>query len=155
ARRDAEDEYRRLLYVAMTRAAERLIVCGTEGERSRPKLCWYDLVADVLSPHMIEEPADDGEGMVKRFRKVPSAKPVLARTPEAQQSMLFLPAWLTRDAPKDAPKAAAITPSDALDDERSPVPFPFAPTAAAADGRVQALARGRVVHRLMQSLPDI
>src|SRR5262249_7098493 len=56
ARQAAEDEYRRLLYVAMTRASERLIVCGTEGERARPKGCWYDLVADALSPDMVEEP---------------------------------------------------------------------------------------------------
>ena len=69
ARNAAEDEYRRLLYVAMTRAAERLIVCGTEGERTRPKGCWYDLVADALSADMVEEPADDGDGMVRRYRK--------------------------------------------------------------------------------------
>ena len=31
SQQDARDEYRRLLYVAMTRAAERLIVCGAKG----------------------------------------------------------------------------------------------------------------------------
>ena len=30
---EAEDEYRRLLYVAMTRAADRLVICGSDGER--------------------------------------------------------------------------------------------------------------------------
>ena len=30
---EARDEYRRLLYVAMTRAAERLVICGTQGAR--------------------------------------------------------------------------------------------------------------------------
>ena len=39
---EAEHEYRRLLYVAMTRAAERLIICGADGERARPKGCWYE-----------------------------------------------------------------------------------------------------------------
>ena len=39
ARRD--DEYRRLLYVAMTRAADRLIVCGAEGSSKMPDGCWY------------------------------------------------------------------------------------------------------------------
>ena len=48
ALRDAEDEYRRLLYVAMTRAADRLIVCGAEGVRGRPPGCWYDLVRGPL-----------------------------------------------------------------------------------------------------------
>ena len=28
---EARDEYRRLLYVAMTRAAERLVICGAQG----------------------------------------------------------------------------------------------------------------------------
>ena len=38
---DARDEYRRLLYVAMTRAAERLVVCGTQGAKKIPDGCWY------------------------------------------------------------------------------------------------------------------
>ena len=49
---EAEDEYRRLLYVAMTRAADRLIICGADGERQRPKGCWYDLVVEPLRPFL-------------------------------------------------------------------------------------------------------
>src|SRR5580700_10256943 len=64
---DAEDEYRRLLYVAMTRAADRLIVCGAEGVRGRPPGCWYDLVREPLSELLVEE-QDDGE-TVWRYRK--------------------------------------------------------------------------------------
>src|SRR6202040_3844895 len=45
---EAGDEYRRLLYVAMTRAADRLIVCGADGERKRPDGCWYDLIRRAL-----------------------------------------------------------------------------------------------------------
>src|SRR5262249_36634021 len=47
-RAEAENEYRRLLYVALTRASERLVVCGYDGERKRPEGCWYDLVLDAL-----------------------------------------------------------------------------------------------------------
>src|SRR5450759_3535044 len=49
---EARDEYRRLLYVAMTRAAERLIVCGTQGARKIPDGCWYSLVSDALSTYL-------------------------------------------------------------------------------------------------------
>ena len=35
---EAEDEYRRLLYVAMTRAADRLIVCGAHGKNNAGRL---------------------------------------------------------------------------------------------------------------------
>ena len=52
---EAEHEYRRLLYVAMTRAADRLIVCGAEGERKRPTGCWYDLIRAPLEPFLVQE----------------------------------------------------------------------------------------------------
>ena len=45
---EARDEYRRLLYVAMTRAIERLVVCGVDGVNKRPEGCWYDLARDAL-----------------------------------------------------------------------------------------------------------
>ncbi len=64
---EAEDEYRRLLYVAMTRAADRLIICGADGERARPKGCWYDLVVEPLRPFLVEE-QERGE-KVWRYRK--------------------------------------------------------------------------------------
>src|SRR5215470_20206599 len=63
---EAENEYRRLLYVAMTRAAEHLVVCGAEGARAPPAGCWYDLVVDALKDDLVAEPADDGDGEVLR-----------------------------------------------------------------------------------------
>ena len=48
---DTEDEYRRLLYVAMTRAADRLIVggCLPGNMRSVRPLSWYDLITKGLA----------------------------------------------------------------------------------------------------------
>ena len=43
-----EAEYRRLLYVALTRAADALIVCGHEGRDRLRDGCWYRLVRDAL-----------------------------------------------------------------------------------------------------------
>jgi ATP-dependent helicase/nuclease subunit A len=59
--REAEDEYRRLLYVAMTRAADRLIVCGAEGE-TRPARLLVRPGARRRFQWLVEE--DDGEGKV-------------------------------------------------------------------------------------------
>src|SRR5262249_52957193 len=42
-------EYRRLLYVAMTRAADRLYVVGWPGRRTEPGDCWYRLIEDGLT----------------------------------------------------------------------------------------------------------
>ncbi len=45
AQQKKAEEYRRLLYVAMTRAEDRLYVCGWHGKRAPPPDCWYGLVA--------------------------------------------------------------------------------------------------------------
>src|SRR5438552_8708524 len=71
-RQEAEAEYRRLLYVAMTRAIDRLVICGAEGERARPQGCWWDLVFAALKPPLSVED-DDGDGKVWRYRKLPVA----------------------------------------------------------------------------------
>jgi ATP-dependent helicase/nuclease subunit A len=152
ARRQAEEEYARLLYVAMTRAAERLVVCGTEGIRPRPKGCWYDLIRDALEPVSTAEPADDGDGTVLRFRKGDAAAAGAPSADDAQQAMALvspLPVWLTRAAPPVTLAEAALAPSAALADHRPRAPGP------AAKPDASARVRGRIVHRLLQALPEI
>jgi len=151
--RDAEDEYRRLLYVAMTRAADRLIVCGAEGVRGRPQGCWYDLVREPLSELLVEE-QDDGE-TVWRYRKSANndAVPPSSDKPEAKSERLTLPLWLRELAPAEPPRPDVVSPSSAFDDDD--LGGTFESTASSAADRQKALERGSLVHRLMQSLPDI
>jgi ATP-dependent helicase/nuclease subunit A len=146
---EAEHEYRRLLYVAMTRAADRLIVCGAEGERKRPDGCWYDLIRAPLEPFLVEEA--DGAEKVLRYRKL-EATPTLAapdfsvKEPQHHE----LPSWLNELAPPEAPRATPLSPSSTFEEEI----WTAAPGATAVD-RQRALDRGLIVHRLLQSLPDI
>jgi ATP-dependent helicase/nuclease subunit A len=150
ARRAAEDEYRRLLYVAMTRAADRLVICGSDGRNKRPDGCWYNLMSAAIEPHCSDEPADVGGGTVKRFRKTPAAlelsSPALSTA--AKPSTARLPDWLARDVTPDAASPAPLSPSQAYD-ETAPL------LRADASGRKLALARGVAMHRLLQSLPDV
>jgi ATP-dependent helicase/nuclease subunit A len=151
ALRDAEDEYRRLLYVAMTRAADRLIVCGAEGVRGRPPGCWYDLVREPLGALLVEE--IEGEDKVFRYRKTlhdtaTPSPPTAASQPVTHD---VLPDWLRQPAPAEKPRMRVLSPSSALDEA-------FAPATGTGDtamARRKALQRGRLVHRLLQSLPDI
>ncbi|MGH7044475.1 MAG: double-strand break repair helicase AddA, partial [Acetobacteraceae bacterium] len=39
------EEHNRLLYVALTRAEDRLLVCGSAPARGLPEACWYSLIA--------------------------------------------------------------------------------------------------------------
>jgi ATP-dependent helicase/nuclease subunit A len=151
AKSEAENEYRRLLYVAMTRAADRLIICGADGRTKRPDRCWYDLVRGPLDAFLVEE--DDGGEKVLRFRRTPAGA-VAATAPAAVPEKIAqreFPAWLRQPAPTEVPRSAPLSPSSAFDEEI----FQIAPTAGSAADRQKALERGRLVHRLMQALPDI
>jgi ATP-dependent helicase/nuclease subunit A len=148
------NEYRRLLYVAMTRAERRLVICGTspalkqDGTAPIPDQCWYRLIegallGDGLAVEVAAE--DDAEKTVHRFREsapVVGASPsVSTAKPEAET-----PSWLHEPVAAQAPRFIAITPSS--DEETAP------PHGAAVE-REQARRRGRLMHRLIQSLPDL
>ena len=144
ALKEASDEYRRLLYVAMTRAAERLIVCGIDSGKKLPVGCWYELVRDALKEHCTTEPADGGAGEVLRFRKTVSEAPPERKSSESTPS-ISIPAWLIKPVADAPPRTAPVRPSGArVTDSGEP-----------AAERLRALARGRLTHRLLQSLPDI
>jgi ATP-dependent helicase/nuclease subunit A len=148
---EAEHEYRRLLYVAMTRAADRLIVGGADGVNRRPPGCWYNLVRDALDPLLTAEGENDEK--VFRFRKqhaedsaARAASPVETIAADRREP----PSWLRQPVPPEALRPTRISPSSAFDEEIAGT----AQAGSAAD-RQKALARGRIVHRLMQSVPDI
>lgn len=149
----AQHEYNRLLYVALTRARDRLIVCGTasktrkDGTPSIPDGCWYKLVENGLLEHSTATPAEDGDGTIQRFRK--SALPKAAAVKKDSRSEAESPAWLTQPVAPEAIRTSAITPSGASEDDAR-----YAASPSSFD-RESALLRGTLVHRLMQSLPDI
>jgi ATP-dependent helicase/nuclease subunit A len=147
---EAGDEYRRLLYVAMTRAADRLIVCGADGERKRPDGCWYDLIRRALDPYLVEE--SDGDEKVWRFRNTAvtaiAAPAALTKTTTKLERPEF-PLWLRQTAPVQSSRPAPLSPSSAFAED-----IGRAAPEAARD-RQKALQRGQIVHRLMQSLPDL
>jgi ATP-dependent helicase/nuclease subunit A len=151
---DTEDEYRRLLYVAMTRAADRLIVggCLPGNMKSVRPLSWYDLITKGLAGSALQlQEIETAMGRVKRYTRAeetaPSAAPAAAASPPAP---LVLPSWLLTPAQPEISPESLLRPSDPADSERHPVR-----TAESLTQRARALQHGTLVHRLLQSLPDI
>jgi ATP-dependent helicase/nuclease subunit A len=140
-----ERESARLLYVALTRARDRLIIAGVKSrdfERS-----WYDFVEGAfgrIGSHAIEL-ADSDVG--RRFGPDPRAAPV---RPTPAAAMAPAPAWLRLAAPREAAIAALASPSKLGEDEPGVAPSPLA--RAAGLGRYR---RGDLIHRLLQVLPDL
>lgn len=155
---ETEDEYRRLLYVAMTRAADRLIVGGVlPGNRNAVRdLSWYDLIEKGLG-NSVEASALElseiatGYGPVKRYSRAGDIEPPApGESEEATLDSSAVPAWLRDPAPRVTPPDVLLRPSDPVESDAHSVLS--AETQAA---RSKALKRGTLVHRLLQSLPDI
>ncbi|WP_186399199.1 double-strand break repair helicase AddA [Stappia sp. P2PMeth1] len=160
-RQAAADEYRRLLYVAMTRARDRLVVCGWMPARGQSDECWHALVARALEPGARDgETGDGGACRIWQRPGTTAPAPLLARAGEAaaEEAGLPPPAWLF--APVTAiERPRRLRPSEAFDEmEAKEGTEPVAATDRLAEARAApdfALERGRHLHRLLQLLPDL
>lgn len=158
----AEAEYLRLLYVAMTRAADRLIVCGHAGVRGPSERSWLALVTDRLTaaPETIVEPAPWDAAETRLVWTVGPGEPVTAATAPAagsREAATALPDWIERPAPQAAP-VRRLGPSAALaeraGDDGGAVPAGDALAAAERPGERER-QRGLLTHRLLEVLPTL
>jgi ATP-dependent helicase/nuclease subunit A len=150
---DTEDEYRRLLYVAMTRAADRLIVggCMPGNMNNVRRYCWYDLIDKGLSQSDLKEQTiETPDGPIKRFSRA-AEEEAAAGTPVvmARSAARAPPDWLVTPLPATAAADNLLRPSDAGGAGRG------VKSGESVLERSRALQRGTLVHRLLQSLPDI
>lgn len=161
--RAERDEYHRLLYVAMTRACDRLYICGWQGVQRRDKNCWYDLVAEGLEPHLSQTDGDDGltvsrmTSSQKKPAKDAATPATVLETPPLPDFALT-PAMPERVRTRLAPSHLALNAASegdgngGSDGAFGPEQPPLGPSALAGDLR---FVRGGLVHALLQHLPEV
>jgi ATP-dependent helicase/nuclease subunit A len=151
---ETEDEYRRLLYVAMTRAADRLIIggCLPGNMGSVRKLSWYDLITKGLgNSGLHQETIETSNGPIKRYSRLEDvAAPTGAAAATPAAASIELPIWLQTSAPPEAPADDLLRPSGASEEDGHRIR-----AGESIQLRARALQRGTLVHRLLQSLPEI
>jgi ATP-dependent helicase/nuclease subunit A len=151
---ETEHEYRRLLYVAMTRAADRLIIAGClPGNRNSVREnSWYDLVKRGLaSSDLALQEIQAGDGVVKSYRRAEDAAPETdVALDAAAVAHPSLPEWLHTAAASEQIVDRRLRPSDPAAGEG-----PSVRSGESIRLRARAVQRGTVVHRLLQSLPDM
>ncbi|UGY18841.1 double-strand break repair helicase AddA [Bradyrhizobium septentrionale] len=150
---DTEDEYRRLLYVAMTRAADRLIVggCMPGNMNTVRKSSWYDLITKGLANAGLKlEEIETPAGKVMRYSRPDDVADLTGAAAATAAAPVALPSWLRAAAAPEASAAGVLRPSDPADDDSHPIR-----TGESVLLRARALQRGTLVHRLLQSLPDV
>ncbi len=144
------EEKRRLLYVALTRAEDRLYICGWENINSRPKGCWYDLINEAFGMDASQNTEEvelpfGAVGRRRRSGKVSETK--VAKPAEKDLQLQPLPTWV-RSAPEPEPfPPQPLRPSQ--QDEEPSVRSPLGED----DG--YRFHRGLIIHRLLESLPAV
>ncbi|RUU08833.1 double-strand break repair helicase AddA, partial [Mesorhizobium sp. M6A.T.Ca.TU.002.02.2.1] len=123
ARELSDDEYRRLLYVGMTRAEDRLIVCGYHGKRAPNAGTWHSIVSRALvgAPESDERLHPATGETVHRFHVTKLPPVAQAAAEEARQTQQFepLPKTLFQPLPpfEDLPRPLSPSGASALIDE--------------------------------------
>ena len=138
-------EHRRLLYVALTRAKERLIVCGFENKKGIREGSWHQL-AERAATALGAEIAQEGATIrVFGAASVATAASEEASTPEA----FAIPAWARTPPAAEHPSPWLIRPSAAAGLDEPALPSPLG-----QNGAVR-FRRGLLVHAMLAHLPEM
>ncbi len=138
------EEYHRLLYVALTRAEERLCICGYQRGTKVSDESWYSLCKNALSS--IAENKDDGSLCYEVCQEAPLPP---APQPAAAKVEVSRFDWIEKPAPVEAPLAKPLTPSKENEDEEEIADSPL------NEGHPEYFRRGLIIHKLMQFLPEV
>ena len=161
-RRRKMEEHNRLLYVALTRAEDRLLVCGWQGRNDPPEDCWYEAVRRGFAAVPAERSAfAEWDGEVQRFRTEQRALPEVGKVSLQASAEAGLPPWIGRapdwrtapPAPEPA-RPRPLAPSRPEGVELGPVPPSASPLVRQGAGG-RGLFRGEVVHALLEHLPAL
>lgn len=152
-RQDEADEHRRLLYVALTRAEERLYIGGFHGAKSLGQETWYGMLSTAFGQSDDFAPIAAGEadgvegaratGMAARLSGAVAEPAAAPRAP--------LPDWLSAPAAGERAPPPPLRPSTVLaaadQNDAAPGPGPDRQSARAAIGLA--------VHELFYRLPGL
>lgn len=148
------EEERRLLYVALTRARDRLYITGWEGKQGRTAGCWYDLVEDALRRGGARETPIGPEGawgtglLLQDRQTAPVTPPPLS---DAETVVPEAP-WLHRLPAAEPTPPRPLAPT--APEEEPTAASPLLSVTGEVDNGNRFL-RGVLIHRLLQSLPDV
>jgi ATP-dependent helicase/nuclease subunit A len=150
AREEAESA--RLLYVALTRARDRLVLCGRISATAKRENVggWYAAAEAALAHSDLAGDVRELEADGLKFRRYgPDPKPA-TRAARPTASPAPSPAWLFAAPPVEAKGPRFVSPTGLADRAEDAAASPLDKVAGL--GRFR---RGNLIHRLLQLLPDL
>ncbi len=158
----ATREHRRLLYVALTRAKDRLLICGpwsggVKSKSGHSETSWFAIchkamqrLADKGLAQIIDDPnIEPIEGEDKPIAYQFGASQYTDNDAITENDELdYIPDWIGKTVPHESGGSRYAAPSSLLGEEPAVLP-PF------VKSQEERLKRGRLIHTLLQTLPDI
>jgi ATP-dependent helicase/nuclease subunit A len=151
----ADGENARLLYVALTRASDRLLVCGWKRFRAPGRVddrSWHDRLSQLWQGEgweACETPVEDEDGTRLEGRWRGTRPEKLGRAAERADAAIVLPDWVLAPAKPESRATRTVAPSHLADALEAPVVSPL------ADDGGQRFRRGSLIHKLLETLPDL
>lgn len=153
----ATSESMRLLYVAMTRAREKLIICSHKPHGANI-LSWYNQIKTAMSGISDTQTAtfdpadpqvaceeDEPQTLILRSKTHALAE---SRLEAAKQATTTLPDWIYKPAPEEPTPSKPLTPS------RPSQSDPATLSPLQENETTRRFLRGNITHQLIQFLPD-
>ncbi|MGH1374737.1 MAG: double-strand break repair helicase AddA [Alphaproteobacteria bacterium] len=141
-----EEEYYRLLYVAMTRAADRLYIAGYSGMREGKDSSWYYVIRNAMQDDPNCVTLDDGTLRIENEQISPPDK--AKNTAPEKSDDDIIPPWAFLNAPEEQSPPRPLMPSRPSEEDCQAV---MSPLVASQEYRFK---RGNLTHKLLQFLPD-
>jgi len=140
------EEHWRLLYVGLTRAAERLVIAGVKPRGEVAENSWHRRAGNALGA-LGAEPLVDRWGAGLRWRGAVPTSPGRLRARRRALEAPSIPAWVREAAPQEERPPRPLAPSSIVADGE-PLPPPSVEQRAAAE-------RGSLLHSLFERLPGV
>jgi ATP-dependent helicase/nuclease subunit A len=144
AKHEALKEHRRLLYVALTRAKDRLYVCGFENKNGIRDESWYRLAEAAITK--IGTKIERGDSIIYALGDEAEERATAA---EAKSVKLALPEWVRTVPPVQRERPRLIRPSDDVAGDEPATLSPAGPKQA------KRFRRGILIHTLLARLPEV
>ena len=171
AKNKDQQEYRRLLYVALTRAEDRLYIGGAGGRNAHDEGSWYELTRNAFakfdpvvkkpftaSDNVIDAIENHDDRLITHILTTPQDITPAQKTEKSSGHNLVLPdittpAWRwSREAPAAEPAIPRPLIPSQISENTSNEPAAVSPLRAQDSDRFR---RGNLTHRLLQFLPDL
>ncbi|HEU0061016.1 MAG TPA: double-strand break repair helicase AddA, partial [Hyphomicrobiaceae bacterium] len=164
AERQADkNELDRLLYVALTRARDRLYIAGFEGTREAPAECWYHLIHQGLDGHLVAVTVGENRSVWRLESAQTVAPQATAEVLSPSAGTVQPPAWIGRRAPTEPGASQPLRPSqlaplaDGGPGRGAPRPRQRPPSVPAPQALLEdaRFLRGTLTHTLLEHLPAV